>query len=194
MAASKSLADGLRKSLPAPVKVYAGDNREKARKPDPRPSESFAEAYTALRRRIEPLFELHPSGLTYLASAENALRAAKVPRRHWSGYLAWAFEEFAGMTRGKLSFAPVDRLAAHAMIDRYKATLPVQKLDTKKARAMLRARGYDGPVSAAVEYAQALHDGRTPPVFKGEGAEAAHEAGRWLAERLDEVGMVEVGT
>lgn len=181
---------GLAADLREAVKVYTDDGRSRRRAPPPVPDQGLADAYTALRRRVDPLYKPTPKTAAALVSCERALRVARVARRYWPDYLTWVFEEFHRMTGGKLCFAPVDRLSSEALIDRFSATLPAQKLNAKKARELLKARGYTGSVPAALEIAQAVHEGREPRSY----SEAAQEAGRWLAERLDEIGTVEVGS
>lgn len=180
---ASTLADGLKNV----VKVYSGDAR-KTRSPTQEPSDVLVATYVALRRRIDPLFDLGPKARSRLLACESALRAARIPKDRWGAYLAWAFEEFRRMTGGKLAFAPLDRLASDAIIDRFAATLPARKLNGVKAKAMLRAHGFTGSITAALEIARAIRDGRKPPGYSFE----AQEAGAWLAERLDEVGTVEV--
>lgn len=183
----RPMASNLAAGLKQAVKVYSGDAR-KTRRHVQDPSDVLVATYVALRRRIDPLFDLGPKARSRLLACEQALRAARIPKDRWTDYLTWAFEEFRRMTGGKLAFAPLDRLASDAIIDRFAATLPARKLNGVKAKAMLRAHGFAGSVTAALEIARAIRDGRTPPGYSPE----AQEAGAWLAERLDEVGTVEV--
>jgi hypothetical protein len=74
------------------------------------------------------------------------------------------------------------------LIDAYAASLPPRRLNGKKAMELLKARGYSGSVSAAIDVAMALRAKTEPPKCSA----AAHEAGRWLADNIALVGVEEI--
>lgn len=182
VAGKHDLADGLRSAL----KTYSGE--AKAKKAVREPSAEMAAAYVSCRRDFDPLYEAPRSLGASLLKAEAGLRLRRVPEADWPAYVRWCFERFEEIRKAP-SALPPNLLHSDWFLDNYSAARPARKLDTRKARELLRARGYSGLVSAAVEVALAIRDGREPPGWKAE----TQEAGRWLAERLDEIGTVEVG-
>jgi hypothetical protein len=150
------------------------------------------DAYTARRRRLDPLYEPRPGDRVHMAKLARLLRAAGVPVDDWRGYMDWTFGKAKAASQGRLAFPPPAMAAAPGMVDNYMAehvaTHGARRLDVDKAERMLHGAGYrDVYVPMVVDVARLPSVRRGGPLPDGLDART-QDAVRWLAPRIAEVG------
>lgn len=144
-------------------------------------------AYNKRRCEVDPAFTPTDT-CSHFQRAEAALKRAGIPEHRWAKYIDHLFEMFTRMTRGRVYFAPLNRIAAESLVDEYKATLPPLKLNPGRARQYLNSSGYCGSITAAMECFNAIRKGEQPPPY----SEAARSAGKLLAEKASDIGFIEM--
>jgi hypothetical protein len=174
------------------AKEFSGDGREpQVEEKEPTSREvGLLETYVRARRDFQHDYEPLPGARKQIRIAVGVLDKAKVRPAFWPLYVCWVFRKFAEI-KGREVPAPANMLASDWYIEGFtadKVDTTWYRIDSANAKRLLRERGYTGHFMAALDVAK----NRLGLGEVHKWPSDAVDAGNWIADNLELVGIVEV--
>ena len=170
------------------AEVYSVDKRTRRRNTED--DRLFLEAYTARRRRIDPLYEPSRKDLDNMAKARRVLASRHVPKTRFREYLDFVFERFPIVTGGRAQYPPTRTIGAEGFVDRFASELPPRRLNFKRAARSLTSAGF-GDVNPEVVLDLVKRSLKAGGVIPSGLGDRYRQAVEWLINRIDSIGYEE---